>query len=199
MAIRGRILALLTTVAAALAVTATPASAAASFTVTPGDPADGVASPFVFKIGDLEIVCDSATIGVNFDAGTSPDNQIGTIGPLGFQNCVLAGFLAVGITKVGSWSLHALSYDPDIHVVMMSVEDFGVDISGAGCDFILSGPVDATFDNNDTSVLSFPGNPTLAVVDVGPAPDNCFDLVHEGGTAGVSADFLISPPQIITP
>lgn len=196
---RARISALLAVVAATLVLVAQPATAAPLWTITPGGEAVGVASPFKIIVGDAEIVCETATIDLDLESGTSTDNALGTIpgSPgTGFQNCTVSGFITVSVTQVGTWTLNAVAYDPVTGVVTLSIDGVGIDIAGPGCAFTIEGSLGARF-ANITSVLAVVPDQTLTVTGVDPV-DNCLDLVHGGETGAVHADFVISPAQTIT-
>lgn len=191
------------TLSTAVAVAA-PASAAPPWTITPGGHADGTAGTTNLTVqdpqsGEIQMTCDSSTVGVDLESGVSDDNQLATIPEspgIQFNNCLLAGFIEFSVQQVGVWTLNGSSYDAATGVTTGTIDNIVASISGPGCAATVEGSVNGTF-NNGTDVLTVNPDQTLTVTNVDDV-DTCLDLIHEGATAAFDGAYSVAPGQEIT-
>jgi hypothetical protein len=192
-----------TTLSTVVAVAA-PASAAPPWTITPGGHTDGTAGTTNLTVedpqsGEIQMTCDSSTVGVDLESGVSDDNQLATIPEspgIQFNNCLLAGFIEFSVQQVGVWTLNGSSYDAATGVTTGTIDGIVANISGPGCAATVEGSVNGTFDNA-ADVLTVNPDQTLNVTTVDPV-DNCLDLIHVGATAAFDGAYAVSPGQEIT-
>ncbi|OLF13616.1 hypothetical protein [Actinophytocola xanthii] len=204
---RGRLTALLAVGASALTavvVAATPASAAAPWTITPGGPANGVAGTTNLTVQDadgntLEMSCASSTAGVVLESGEVPGPLLATIpeeGGIEFQDCLLAGLITFEVDQVGDWTINGVSYDAATGVTTGTIDGVEANVSGPGCSATVAGSVNGTY-TNDTDVLRVLPDFTLTVTFV-DATDDCLGLLHEGDQASFDGAYEVTPDQTIT-
>lgn len=197
---RRRFLGMATVVAALTSVVigATPASAAAGWTVTPGGAATGTAGETILKVrpagGGDETVLNCQSSVAQITAFSSTDNHVANIDDITFNQCLLAGLLTFDVDAHTPWQLNALSFaDP---VVSGEIVGISATISGPGCLAEVSGSVVGSYDNS-TGQLTVDDQFTLDI-EVDPV-DNCFFLIETGDEAAFSGVYDVDPPQIITP
>ncbi len=183
---------------------ASPAAAAPPWTITPGGAADGAAGTTNLTVedpqsGEIQMTCDSSSVGVELESGVSEDNQLATIPEspgIQFNNCLLAGFIQFTVQQVGVWTINGSSYDVGTGVTTGTIDNIVADISGPGCAATVEGSVNGTF-TNGTDVLAVIPDQTLTVTSVDPAND-CLGLIHEGATAAFDGAYTVTPGQEIT-
>ncbi|WP_331981348.1 hypothetical protein [Actinophytocola sp.] len=190
------------TALSAVVAAATPAAAAPPWTISPGGPTNGTAGVTNLVVhdpvnGDITLTCDTSTVAVDLESGTSADNQLATIPEtpgIQFNGCLLAGFIQFEVTQVGTWTLNGATFDSG--VTNGSIDNITADIAGPGCDATVSGSVGAQY-SNSAATLSVVPEPTLTVTRVDEL-NNCSDLIHENATAQFDGSYTVSPAQTIT-
>lgn len=191
------------TVLSAVVAATTPAAATpAPWTITPGGASSGTAGVTNLVVhdptsGDVTLTCATSTAGVNLDAGSSADDQLGTIpetGGIEFNDCKLSGLIPFTVTQVGDWTFNGVSYNAG--VTTGTIDNIETTILAAGCDATVAGSVGATYDNS-TATLAVIGNPTLSVTRV-DATNNCNGAIHAGDSAEFDGSYTINPAQTIT-
>ncbi|HWM03493.1 MAG TPA: hypothetical protein VNP92_14265 [Actinophytocola sp.] len=188
----------------AVAVVASPASAAAPWTITPGGQANGTAGTTILTVrnaetGDeLQMSCSSSTAGVMLESGTVPGPKLATIpetGGIAFNDCLLAGLITFEVEQVGDWTINGVSYDGS-DVTTGTIDGVAARVIGPGCDAMVAGSVNGTY-TNSTDVLAVANDFTLTVTSV-DAVDDCLGLLHVNDTAAFSGSYAVTPDQTIT-
>lgn len=188
----------------AVAVVATPASAAAPWTITPGGPANGVAGTTNLVVRDgggneLEMSCVSSTAGVVLESGTVSGPKLATIpetGGIEFNDCLLAGLITFDVDQVGDWIINGASYNASTGVTTGTIDNVEADVFGPGCSATVAGSVNGTY-TNSTDVLAVAPDFTLTVTFVDPF-DDCLGLLNVGDVASFNGAYTVSPGQTIT-
>lgn len=189
-----------TAAAALIGLNVSPASAAGTFTVSPGGTATGTATNS--KLTDLTtgtvLTCTKVTATVVLPSGSGHAGAgLGSITATSFTGCTGPLGLSFGVTPVGlPWSLNADSYSGG--VTTGSISGVKAHLSGTGCSADVTGPgggtgtVPGTYTNSSGVLAVAGGNLTPASV------SGCFGLIANGDATSFTANFAVSPAQTIT-
>jgi hypothetical protein len=182
------------------AVLASPASAQPeTWTVDPGGAFTGTAGETILTTeGGVELFCVSSTAAGTAASGTGLSNPLAEIpdGPgVQFNDCQGPFGLTFDVDHVGTWFLNGASYDGS-DVTTGTLDGITANISGPGCEAVVTGSVNVTF-TNSTDVLSVLPDQTLTISTVDPAND-CLGLITEGEHAGFDGDYVIDPGLTVT-
>jgi hypothetical protein len=181
------------------AVMAGPASAQpATWTVSPGGDFTGTAGETILTTeSGVELFCSSSTAEGNAPGGTGVSNPLASLaeGGVQFNDCQGPFGLTFEVAHVGTWNLNGASYDGS-DVTTGTLDDITANISGPGCEAVVTGSVNATY-TNSTGVLTVLPDQTLTISTVDPNND-CLGLITQGEHAGFSGDYQISPVLTVT-
>jgi hypothetical protein len=187
-----------TAAAAVLTLSAAPALAATTYTVSPGGAYTGTAGTTTFtdtSTGSV-LTCKSATAKGTLKSGSGLSGTgIGTITSTTFTTCTGPLGLTFTVTQVGTWSLNITSNSGGTSVGNVSNVD--ATLSGPLCSATVKGAADATYVNS-TGVLTLKpvsgSGHTLTVSGV----SGCLGLIKNGDTSTFNGAYTISPKQTIT-
>ncbi|MFC5748202.1 hypothetical protein [Actinomadura rugatobispora] len=196
-----RLLTLAAGVAAAVALTASPAYAA-GWTVS------GAGGWVTYGSSDLtwtvpasgaRFTCAYHEMSGPMDDTTShPGPDIGSITDQTLTNCGLP-FSSFAVTVVGQWRYNAVAPTADPDVNHVSITGVHLILSGLGCTATIIGGVPGRYDNTDG---------TLSLDSAGSNPDGvgltfsnvqgCLGLIQNGGVANWTARYATDPPYTLT-
>lgn len=200
----GRLLIVAATAALAIGLTAGPAAAATTWTITPGGRFTGVAGKTTLKDGSsTPLTCNGATIAGTFKPGRKKTDPIGEITAMAFNSC--SGPLGFTFTVSVSglpWSIHARSYNAATGTTTGTITGLRISLSGSGCSATLGAatsgsPITANFSyTNSTHILKITPPSSVHWWNV----NGCFGLISNGdpGSFSFGNGFVITPPQKIT-
>lgn len=187
--------------AAALCVLMSAAATASTstWTVDPGGrpSSSGYVMVAVEETG-VEVDCDSVSGIGSAPTGSGITNPITAISSVdvSFAGCEGPFGAVVELNPTGTWTVHAISYDPTTGVTQGQIRDLDIEIVGPGCAARLTGYVDFTYTNATDTVEILP-NPTVEISFVDDV-DTCFGLIEQGQHLRPSATFVLVPGQDIT-
>lgn len=207
---RGAAVALLTAATAILAigpgVTPSFASAARTWTVTPGG--DAVATSGVIVLKDTKTgrkgTCASSKVSGTIKAGSGlPGTGIGSVTSAAFHTCTGPAGVRFTVTASGlPWQINLSAYDPDTGVVHGTVSHIRVVLSGQACSAVVNA-TNATTANGAVRAAYTDGTGTLKFLAAGGDlhfydVKGCAPLLNNGDPAVFRAVYTITPRQIIT-
>ncbi len=200
---RKKLTAVLVVVLSLVAVTAGPAQASSTFTVTPGG--NTTAAAINFKLTDLgtgnSVICMSSAVQGNWHSG-----NIATAHPIvNFSSGAISGcklsFLTVTVSSDYSvWDLEPTVWSPP--VMTMVLASVMLTISG-GCSLRVASTTSASYPGQVSASHS---NATPGQLTVGPTSQlrlwnvspSCLGLMVNGDNASLSETYTLTPPQTIT-
>lgn len=197
-----RTAAVVTGAAAALALGASSASAATTFTVKAGSAPSGTtvavkgvttgSSPqvtFVDTTSGTTLNCTSSSATGSVKTGTGLSGTgIATINGAGivFSSCTGPLGLNLTVKGAGTWKLNATSGSTT--AVKGTLTGVSATVSGSGCSFSVAGSVAGSY-TNSTQALAFPGTTSgLKISNV----NGCFGLVNSGDVASYKASYKLT-------
>jgi hypothetical protein len=202
--------ALLTTAATALAIslgaTASVATTATTWTVTPGGSFSGSSSliTFVDTTSHTVFTCGPSSVSGNLKSDSGlPGARIGTIAKLSFGKCSLPlGFTWIWTTSAFPWYLNANSYDATNKVTTGTVSGIHGSLSGPSCHAIMDGTT-STADNGMVTGKYTNSTGKLQIVESGSnlhfyKVSGCLNFIHTGDALYFSGTYSVTPVQIIT-
>jgi hypothetical protein len=202
--------AILTTVTALLVVspstTASSASTARTWTVTPGGKA--TAKSAVITLTDTVTgkagTCRSSTVSGQLKAGSGlPGQGIGSVTSAGFHRCTGPHGVPFTVTASGlPWQISFASYDPRTGVVRGTVSQIRVVVSGPDCSAVVNG-TDAKTGDGTVSAAYTDGTGSLKFLTADGDlhfwhVKHCAPLLNNGDPATFSARYTVTPRQVIT-
>jgi hypothetical protein len=201
-----RICGILFAVAAVVGLSAGPAVAATTWTVTPGGAItakSGTATLRDTKTGNSMTCTSSSTSGTLKKGSGLSGTGVGSITKKSYTGCT--GPLGVTITVTAHglpWKLNAVSYDKTTGVTTGTITGADATLSGPSCSADAdgtgagkdNGTVTFTYTNSSgkLKVLTTGGN--LHIYDV----SGCGGLINSGDPATISASYTVRPKQTIT-
>jgi hypothetical protein len=210
MAIRKRLAGsiLLTGAATALliGVSAGPALAAVTFTVTPGGAITATAGTTTLtdtKSG-VVLMCASSSTAATLKSGSGlSGTHIGNITSVSFSNCT--GPFGITFTVASShlpWHLNAVSFNSSTGVTTGTITGIHAKLSGPGCSATVDGTA-ATKNNGKVSVTYTNSTGVLKVLPTGGNlhifnVSGCAGLIGNGDPSAFSGSYTVSPTQTIT-
>lgn len=201
--------ALLTSVAALLAVSSgiapSAASTARTWTVIPGG--NAVAKSGVITLTDTTTgkagTCKSSKVDGRLKSGTGlPGTDIGSVTSAAFRTCTGPHHLAFTVTARDlPWQLNFASYSPKTGVVRGTVSHIRVVLSGLACRAVngtsaktANGVVGAAYTDSTGTLRFVAARGNLHFWHV----KDCAPLLNSGDPATFSAVYTITPRQVIT-
>ncbi len=210
MAIRKRLAGsiLLTGAATALVigVSAGPALAGATFTVTPGGSITATAGTTTLsdtKTGAV-LTCASSSAAGSVKSGSGlSGSRIGSVASISFNSCT--GPLGLTFTVTSShlpWHLNAVSFNSSTGVTSGNISGIHAVLSGPSC----SATVDGTSPTKNNGKVAVTYTNSTGVLKVLPTGGNlhvfrvsgCAGLIASGDPASFSGSYTVSPKQTIT-
>jgi hypothetical protein len=195
---------LLTAVPAALALglAAGPASAATTWTVSPGGPVTGHAGPTQLKdttTKEAAINCASSSARGTLRSGSGlPGTGLGSLTAVSFSGgcyTLTAGHLP--------WHVNAGSYSAGTGATTGTITGIHLAFTDPGfCDFAADGTsatagdgtVHFEYSNRTSKLRILPTGSNLHIYHV----NGCGGVFHDGNAAALSGTYVITPPQAIT-
>ncbi|MEW2356445.1 hypothetical protein [Spirillospora sp. NPDC029432] len=190
-------------VAAGIGLTATPAMADATWSVT-GANANGSATATsgntelkVLRSGAvLRCVTSTATATINNVTGHS-GLGIGKISNTAWTTCSGPLGLTFTVTHQGVWDLNAVATTADPAVNTGSITNIKADIAGSGCTATFEGGVPGHYDNNLAVLTLDPTDPNPHNVQLkATAANNCLGLIQANDVVEFKGDFDVDPLSI---
>lgn len=169
----------------------------ATWSVSPGGNFTGTAGQTTLTTeGGVELICDSASASGTAKSGSGLTNPLAQlpVGNVNFVNCTGPFGLTFDVEQVGTWDINGDTYDGS-HLTTGRITNITANIHGPACEAVVTGFVNATYDNNNWT-LSVKPDLTLTIT-VDPAND-CLGLITSGEHAGFAGDFVILPHLTIT-
>jgi hypothetical protein len=190
--------------AAVVSLSAAPALAATTFTVSPGGSITAKAGTTTLKDNSTgtTLTCTSSAGSGSVKSGSGlPGAGIGSISSLTFSSCT--GPLGLTFTVTGSafpYALNATSYSSG--VTSGTISGIHARLSGPGCSAVVDG-TGASADNGTVAVTYTNSSGALAVLASGGnlhiySVSGCFGLIHSGDGSSFSGTYTVSPTQTIT-
>ena len=184
--------------AAVLALGATPAVAAPTWTVTGGGSASATATDFQVLVSGTSIVsCTSNTLSGTAASGSGlPGTALISFSSTSWSSCTTFTVTASGLP----WKFNATSYNSSTGTTVGTITGVELNLSGTLCSAYFAGTsatTPATLDAkyvNSTHTLTVTGG-NLHVYDV----VGCFGLLASGDPATYAAAYQISTLQITSP
>jgi len=144
---------LVTSVAAAavIALSATAAFAAPTFSISPGGKYTAKASKTILTDNNsgAKLTCSSATAKGKLKVGKGLSGKgIGTVTASAFKSCKGPLGLVVKVKQVGTWSLNLTKYSSKTGVSTGYLSKIDAKLSATGCAATVTGSADATFKNS---------------------------------------------------
>ncbi len=192
--------------AAVIGLSAAPALAATTWSVSPGGAITGKSGTTTLKdtTTGTSLSCKSSSTSATLKKGTGlSGTAIGSITKVSFSTCTGPLDLSFTVTtKALPWKLNAVSYDSSTGVTTGTITGIDATLSGPTCSAEVdgtgagkdNGKVKATYTNSTgkLKVLTTGGN--LHIYDV----SGCSGLIVTGNATTFSATYTVSPKQTIT-
>ena len=182
--------------AAALVIVASPAMAAAPYTVTAGSQTtgtaaiDGATSQIIFHTDFVEMGCDSGSATGDANLGTNATGlKVANIDDTGWNGCVGPLGIPMTVDQVGIWDLNVQG-DNVGGVITGTISNVNARIASATpgqCEFTVTGQVGGSFNENTQQLAvdaTSPLNDLLVSEVVG-----CFGQVLDGDAAYYAATY----------
>jgi hypothetical protein len=189
-----------------LTATASFATTAGTWTVTPGGVTTGTAG--TTKLTDTStntvLTCKSSNTSVTLPSGSGHSGTgLGSITALSFTTCT--GPLGITFTVTSNnlpWKLNALSYSSSTGVTHGSITGIDATLSGPGCSATVdgtaagahNGTVKGTYNNGTGKLTVSKTGGNLHIYNV----SGCFNLIHSGDASTFVGTYAVSPKQKIT-
>ena len=187
-----------------LSTTTAMATAAITWTISPGGSVTGAAGKTTLKDTKTGTVltCTSSATAATLKKGSGQTNPIGKITSVTFTNCMGPGGLSFTATTSASqthpWKLNGSTFSAG--VTHGNITGVTASISGSGCTATVAGTtattpgkVTGTY-TNSTHVLKVSGG-NLHIYNVS---SGCLGLINTGDPSTFSGSYTITPPQTIT-
>ena len=187
--------------AAALVIVASPAMAAAPYTVTAGSQTTGTAAfdgattadGIVFYTDFVEMGCASGSATGNVTLGTnSTGNGVANIADTGWNDCVGPLGIPMTVDQIGTWDLNVQGDNVSgvIGGTITKVNARVASVTPGQCEFTATGQVGGSFNENtqQLTVDDLSADTALVVSDV----VGCFGQVLEGDAAYFAATYDIT-------
>jgi hypothetical protein len=198
--------ALLTTAvaAAAFSLSAAPALAATTWTVTPGGSVTGTAGTTTLtdSTTGTSLSCSSSTAAGSLSSGSGLTSPIGSINSISFNNCTGPLGITFSASVTGPFPLNASSYNSSTGVTSGTITHIHGALSSSFCSATIDG-TSATADNGSVNVHYTNSNDHLQVLASGSTlhiynVSGCFGLIKNGDSATFAGTYTISPGQTVT-
>jgi hypothetical protein len=190
--------------AATVGMTATPAMADATWTVSPGGDFIGFAGTTTLKDEGTgtQLTCESSDASGTAKSGSGHAGAgLASINSLNFNDCTGPLSITFGVTSGNlPWALNADTYNAGTGVTTGTITGIQAKLSGPGCSADVGGPggasttgtVVGTYDNNSGELAISGGNLHLWNV------SGCFGLVGSGNASTFTGTYVVDPTMAIS-
>jgi hypothetical protein len=192
--------------AAVIGLSAAPAFAATTWTVSPGGAITAKSGTTTLKDTTTgnSLSCKSSSTSATLKSGSGlSGTDLGSITAVSFSTCTgPLGLTFTVTTKDLPWHLNATSYDSSTGVTTGTITHIDATLSGPSCSADVdgtsanshTGKVKATYTNSTgkLKILTTGGN--LHIYDV----SGCAGLINSGDASTFSATYTVTPKQTIT-
>ena len=202
----GSILLTGTVTALVIGVSAAPALAAITWTVTPGGSITATAGTTTLtdtKTG-VALTCASSSAPATLKSGSGlSGSRIGSVTSISFNSCT--GPFGITFTVTSShlpWHLNAKSFNSSTGVTTGTITGIHAMLSGPGCSATVDG-TSPTKNNGTVAVTYTNSTGVLQVLTTGGnlhifRVSGCMGLIASGDPASFSGSYTVSPKQTIT-
>ncbi len=190
----------------AATLTATPALAAATWTIKPGGAITATSGKVTVKdtTTGQALTCPSATASGTLKRGSGlPGTDAGAMSAAGFTPCTSPGGPRYTLQATDlPWHVNLSSYNAATGVVHGTVSHIQITLAGDGCTAVIDGTsgtasdgkVRFTYTDSTGQLTVLTTGSNLHYYDV----SDCLGLINSGDQVRLSATFTISPKQAIT-
>jgi hypothetical protein len=184
--------------AAAVALTAVPAHAAGTWTVTgsPGGTLSGAAGVTTLTDGTVVLKCVSSTAtGTIVNGVYATGTNIAQITGITFTTCTGPLGLKFTVTQSGVWALNAVNYAAG--VTQGTITNVTAGLSGPGCTATVTGSVAGSYTNSTATLFVDPSlNTALGTQLTISGVSGCFNLIHNGDHPTFNGSYVLTPNTI---
>lgn len=195
------------TAAAAVALTAAPAHADTTWTVTgssnPDSSLTGAAGVTTLTDGTVVLKCLSSTAAGTITNGTNlPGVNIAQINSIKFVTCTGPAGLTFTVAQSGVWALNAVNYSPGATppssgVTQGTLTNVAATLSGPGCTAVVGGSVAGSYANSTATLTIDPTlNSALGAELTVSSVSGCFGLLHVGDHPTFNGAYVLTPNTI---